>query len=104
MVEINIVPAGLIVAIGAQFRGVFIVRLVFRVTGIAFGWGVTMLFFLRMAVYALGFSVIAQQFEIRKPVIECLFVENDDVGISPFVIGVASTHTHLRGRLANLPW
>jgi|SRR6266446_3686743 len=50
--------------------------------------GIAELYILRMTAIALRRLVSVPKLEIRKCMIECLAVEQDDVGISPFMISV----------------
>jgi len=95
-------PHCLAVTIVAFFSETALVRFFGLVTVEAAPWSGAEFCFLRVAATALHGPVGIPQRKVRKGVVKCFAVELDDVGISPFVIGV-TTSAVLFGRICLAP-
>lgn len=89
MIEVYVYPIRFVVAVGAQFRRVFLVWLIVDVTRRTVAWCITVLVTRHVAIGAFSVIVMTEQFEIRQVMIECRLIKNYDVGIPAFVIRMA---------------
>jgi hypothetical protein len=89
MVErLHATPCGFAMTIVARFAQTPLMRIVRLMTVEAATRGVAELYILCVTAVALHRLVSGPKPEIRECMIECLAIEQDDVGISPFVVAV----------------
>ena len=89
MVKRNLVPGIFAVAASAFFTQLAIMRITFFVAAVTFGWCIAVFFIRLVAGVAGNLPVFSLKGEIGMAVIESLFIQLDDVGFSPFMIGMA---------------
>jgi hypothetical protein len=89
--SLHATPCGLAMTIVARFPQAPLMRIVRLMTIEAASGGVAELHVLCVTAVASHCLVSIPKCEIRKCVIECLAVEQEDVGISPLVIGVTAS-------------
>jgi hypothetical protein len=101
VVGLDATPCPLAVTVVARFPEVPLVRIVRLMTVEAASGCITEFYSLRMTAAALNGFVSVMQLEISKSVIERFAIEQDDIGVSPLVIGVTMVALLFRGiRLA----
>jgi len=86
--RLHVMPCGFAMAIIARVAQTPLVRIVCLMTVEAAPGGIAELYILCVTAVALHCLVSVPKLEIRRCVIECLAVKQDDVGITPFVIAV----------------
>ena len=90
VVELDVEPLRGRMTVAARRSQCFSVRVVVFMTGIAVAGSVAMFLVRSMARGAFGFGMFAKQWEIGEIVVECLFIQLHDVGISTLVIRMAA--------------
>jgi hypothetical protein len=88
--RLRAVPCGFAMTIVARFSEAPLVAIIRLMTIEAASGGVAELYILCMTAVALHGFVGVPELEIRRCVIECLTVEQDDVSISPLMVSVTT--------------
>jgi hypothetical protein len=89
MIKFDLQPVCWRVAIGADRAHGVVVNVVLLVTGITVCRRIANPLFCNMAVGTDDFSVLSQQLEISKCMVERFLIQLDDVGVPSFMIGMA---------------
>jgi len=98
VVERRIGPVARVVTVRALGAELAFMRFIFAVTVDALTGSITMLGFGFVTAGALCLEMLAQQLEVRDGMVKGLFVEAEDIGVAPYVIGM----TGVAGVVANV--
>ncbi|WP_247596936.1 hypothetical protein [Hydrogenophaga sp. PAMC20947] len=89
VIKLGLLPARLRMAIGTLDAKAALVHIVLLVTAVAVQWRLTVFFARLMALHAVHFFMLAEQAVVGDGVVKSSFVELDNLGISPLVVGMA---------------